>query len=330
MGEAVRVCWPERGAATIEQFSPAGPHPGEVAIRTELTLISPGTERAFFLGLPNAETRYPSYPGYCNVGRIAALGDGVEGLAEGVRVVSMRGHASRVVAPAGACWRVPEGLAPELAVYFALGAIALQGVRRARVELGDSVATLGLGLVGNLALQLARLQGALPAVGLDPAAGRRELALRCGADACLDPAEGEPGTTLTAACGGRDPAVVIEATGRPEAVNQAFELAARHGRVVLLASTRGVTEANFYRDVHKKGLTVYGAHAGARPERESAPGFWTLGDDVAVVLRLIDAGRLQVAPLTSERLSWSEAPRAYAALASWGTEQLGVLLDWEA
>ena len=59
--------------------------------------------------------------------------------------------------------------------------------------------------------------------------------------------------------------MVIEATGSPEPVNDAFALACSHGRVVLLASTRGVTETNFYRDVHRKGLTVLGAHANAVP-----------------------------------------------------------------
>src|SRR5262249_28002878 len=231
----------------------------EVLVETEISLISPGTERAFLLGLPNAQARFPYYPGYSSVGRIAATSPGVEQLTPGDRVASGYSHASHAVVRAARCWRVPDGLAPEEAVYFSLGAIALQGVRRARVELGEPVGVLGLGLVGNLALQLARLDGAMPALGLEPDAGRCALALECGADACLDPASPEAASSIQAATHERGLAVVIEATGIPEAVNQALDLTATHGRVVLLASTRGTTETNFYRDVHRKGLTLYGA-----------------------------------------------------------------------
>src|SRR5439155_9348595 len=115
----------------------------------------PGTERAFFLGLPNTRRQFPSYPGYSNIGRVVAAGEAVQGLTPGDRVASAGNHASHVVARAVQCYGVPEGLASEEAVYFNLGSIALQGVRKARIELGEAVAVVGLGLIGNLALQLA-------------------------------------------------------------------------------------------------------------------------------------------------------------------------------
>jgi threonine dehydrogenase-like Zn-dependent dehydrogenase len=113
-------------------------------------------------------------------------------------------------------------------------------------------------------------------------------------------------------------------------VNDAFALARNHGRVVLLASSRGVTETNFYLDVHRKGLTVLGAHANAVPPRDSSPGYWTLNENTQTVLRLLAARRLQVAPLTSERFRWQEAPRAYEMLGSWRKDLLGMLLLWQA
>ena len=238
--EGRRVCWPEHGRAEIVPFEPLAPKPGEVLVQTEVSLISPGTERAFFLGLPNAEGRFPAYPGYSNVGRVVALGDGVTDLKVGDRVASGTNHASHVVARPGRCWRVPEGLDPTRAVFFSLGAIAMQGVRKARVELGEAALVLGLGLIGNLALQFARLNGAFPAMGLDPDAGRRDTARSCGADACFDPAAADTAAEIAAATEERGPAVVIEATGSPEVVNDAFARAAFHSRVVLLASTRGV------------------------------------------------------------------------------------------
>jgi 2-desacetyl-2-hydroxyethyl bacteriochlorophyllide A dehydrogenase len=323
-----RVCWPEVGKATLETFEVREPAAGEVLIESERTLISPGTERAFFLGLPNAQGRFPGYPGYSQVGRVIARGAGVERLEVGQRVVSSGGHASHVVIRAERAWPAPEGLDPAEAVYFNLGAIALQGMRKARVELGEAVLVLGLGLIGNLALQLARLQGALPALGLDLDAGRRELACTCGADLALDPAAPETEAAIATATGGRGPAVVLEATGSPEAVNDAFARAGHHARVVLLASSRGTSETNFYRDVHRKGLTVLGAHANVVPPHDSSPGYWTLTDEAGTVLRLLAGERLKVKPLTSEHFPASEAPRAYEVLASWRKDLLGMVLHW--
>lgn len=326
--EGMRVCWPEMGRATVEAFTVRTPGPGEVLIRTDASLISPGTERAFFLGLPNAQRNYPAYPGYCNLGTVAEVGEGVEELKVGDRVASAGNHASHVVMRTRYCFKVPDGLEPTQAVYFSLGAIALQGVRKSRLELGECTLVLGLGLIGNLALQLARLQGALPVLGLDPDAGRREIALRCGADGAFDPTEEGVRDAVGTAADGRAPSVVIEATGMPEAVTQAFDWCGDMGRVVLLASTRGVTETNFYRDVHKKGLTVLGAHGGKVARDESSPGFWTLREDTRTVLNLLAAGRLQVSPLTSEVFSWRDAPRAYEVLGSWRKDLLGMVLRW--
>jgi threonine dehydrogenase-like Zn-dependent dehydrogenase len=247
----------------------------------------------------------------------------------GDRVVSGTSHASHTTVRANQCWKVPDELASDEAVFFSLGQITLQGVRKARVEIGEVVVILGLGLIGNLALQMARLQGALPVIGLDPDAGRREIAMRCGADAALDPTAAATADELSAATRGREPAVVIEATGSPEVVNDAFDCAGFHARVVLLASTRGVTEANFYRDVHRKGLTVLGAHANTVPRHESSPGFWTRSDDTQTALRLLAARRIQVGPLTSERFRWQDAPAAYELLGSWRKDRLGMLLRWQ-
>jgi L-iditol 2-dehydrogenase len=333
--ESLRVCWPDHGRAELAPFTLSDPKPGEVLIETEVTLISPGTERAFFLGLPNAEGRFPSYPGYSSVGRVTAIGgetahDGSEGaLKVGDRVVSGTSHAGHTVIPGDRCWRVPDGLAPEEAVYFNLASIALQGVRKARVELGEAVLILGLGLIGNMAMQLSRLHGGLPVIGLDLDAGRREIAATCGADVCFDPTAANTSEALAGETGGRGPAVVIEATGNAEAVNDALALAGMHARVVLLASTRGVAETNFYRDVHRKGLVLYGAHAVIVPPHDSSPGYWTRSDNNQTVLRLLNGGRLQVGPLTSEVFPAQQAPRAYEVLASWRKDLLGMLLRWK-
>ncbi len=316
--------------ATLELAAAAVPQPGptELLLRTRVSLISPGTERAFFLGLPNTTQHYPQRAGYSNIAEVVALGSAVEGWEVGDKVATNGYHAAYIVADVAACRCVPRHLADDQAVFFNLASIALQGIRKARIELGEPVAVLGAGLIGLLALQLARLQGALPAISIDQDAERLQFALRTGADAAL-PADASLAATLADLCGGEGPAVVIEATGHPDGVPTAFACARMLGRVVLLGSTRGETEAvNFYRDVHKKGLTVYGAHNIVRPRHESSPGFWSETDDQRVALNLLALGRLSVAPYITHRFAWSDAGEAYALLRSWARTPLGMILDW--
>jgi 2-desacetyl-2-hydroxyethyl bacteriochlorophyllide A dehydrogenase len=321
-----RVVWTSRAKVEIEDFDIPALGENGVLAATECTLISPGTERAFLLSLPNTQGRYPSYPGYSNIGRVVEVGGGVEGLSVGDRVASATGHTSHFVASPDRLIKIKDGAASsEEAVFFNLSAIALQGVRKAKIELGEPTLTLGQGLIGLLAMQLAKLSGALPVVGVDLSDGRLEVAGKVGADEVLNP-KGEGFDRRVAEI---NPAVVIEATGHPDAVNTAFKLAGWRARVVLLASTRGETErVNFYRDVHKKGLHVIGAHNSVRPRQESSANFWTSRDDCELTLRLIASRRLVVAPLITHRLPGAEAAAAYQQLMEWDANLLGVVLRW--
>lgn len=332
-----RVVWPERAKVDIEDFEIPAIGDDEVLVETECTLISPGTERAFLLGLPNATGGYPSRPGYSNIGKVIAIGKTVTGCEVGERVASTRGHTSHFVTEPNRLLKLESpdsNTSPALAeeaVFFNLGAIALQGVRKARIELGEATLVLGQGLVGLLALQLARLSGAVPAIAADLTDSRLEVSKSIGADCTLNPEDADLSEQLAEATGGTGPAVVIEATGHPDAISTALDVAGWGARVVLLASTRGETpKVNFYRDVHKKGLILYGAHNSIRPRHETSPHFWTLEDDSRLMLSLIAQKRFTVAPLITHRLCGEEAPKAYELLMAWNPGLLGVVLHWNA
>jgi 2-desacetyl-2-hydroxyethyl bacteriochlorophyllide A dehydrogenase len=326
---AHRVVWPEAGKVALEEYEIGPPGEREVQLATVCTLLSPGTERAWLLGLPNTPRRYPSRPGYNSVGRVTAVGSGVQSLAVGDIVGSGAGHASAVNVAEERAVKLPDGLKPEIAVFFTMGCIALQGVRKARIELGEGVAVIGQGLVGQLALQFARLEGGLPAIGMDLSESRRALSLRCGADLALDPRDAAFREQLAVATGGEGPAVVIEATGSPEPVKQALELAGRCGRIVLLGSTRGTSDdVNFYKDVHCRGLHIIGAHANVRPARDRSPGYWPWRQDAETIMRLMAARRLAIEPLISDRVPWHRSTQVYERLAAWDDGLLGVVLDW--
>lgn len=316
------------GQVDLEPFDPPSPRTGQVLLRALTTLISPGTERAFFLSLDNTDASYPYYPGYSFVGLVEACGAEVTALQVGDLVVCPAQHASHALVDAEVCLPLPAELPADQAAFFNLLAIAMQGLRKARIELGESVAVLGAGLVGILAMRLAQLSGGLPVIGIDLDAQRLELARRLGADDTLVGGDGLA-DDLRKNLGSAGADVVIEATGVPALVVTAFQLAAEMGRVVLLGSSRGDTErVNFYRDVHRKGLQIIGAHEITRPRHENSPGYWTRISEHKVCLELLARGRVDVSPLVTHRYNWREFAEAYAHLANWDKEALGILIEW--
>ena len=328
--KAQRVVWPDRAKVDVETFALPPIGDDEVLVATECTLISPGTERAFLLGLPNAQGRYPSRPGYSNIGTVIAVGKAVTDCEIGDSVASTQGHTSHFVTSPSRLLKVASADVPaEEAVFFNLGAIALQGVRKARIELGEATLVLGQGLIGLLAMQLSKLSGALPVITADLTDSRLDISKSVGADYTFNPEDADFSEQLNSITEGSGPTVVIEATGHPDAISTALDVAGRDARVVLLASTRGKTPSvNFYRDVHKKGLILYGAHNSIRPRQESSPNFWTLEDDSVLLLSLITHKRFDVAPLISHRVPGEDAPKAYQLLMEWNSDLLGVVLQW--
>lgn len=338
-----KVVFSAPGVAHLECTELPAPQAGQVLVRTRATLISPGTERAFFLGLPNTTQEYPQFTGYSNIGEIAACGPDVADYPLGMRVASASHHAQYAIVDADKCLSLPktstagslsdetssdEASSDEIVTFFNLTSIALQGVRKARIELGESVVVIGAGLIGLLAIQLAKLSGALPVIAVDLDTRRLQFARTVGADATVQANE-DATHQVAALCGSEGATTVIEATGNPQAILTAFSLASKHGRVILLGSTRGETEqVNFYRDIHKKGITVIGAHDIARPQFESSPAWWTQHDDQQIALKLLTQGRLSVTPLITHRFAWQDAARAYDLLKMRKPEALGIILNW--
>ncbi len=323
-----RIVVQQPNVVAVEAFEPPSPGPDQVLIQTRVSLVSPGTERAFYLALPNTNASYPLYPGYSNIGDVIAVGDRVESLRAGDRVASGGPHALHVVMDAVKCIRVPDHLDDDSAVFFNLVTIAMQGVRRTHIELGDSVIVIGMGPIGLFALQLARANGALPVIAVDMDKGRLALARDVGADAALLSDDTLP-DRVRELCEAEGANVVIEATGASPAIPLAFQLAAPRGRVSLLGSPRGITDGiNFYRDVHRKGLTIIGAHEINRPQHESLPGWWTQRDEHRAALRLLAGERLTAQPLISHRFNWDEFTQAYDLLATWDKNALGMVIDW--
>lgn len=123
--------------------------------------------------------------------------------------------------------------------------------------------------------------------------------------------------------------MVIEATSVPSLIPMAFKLAKQRGKVILLGSPRGLSpEIDFYTDVHKKGISIVGAHEINRTnfdERLAQVDF----QDESVALTLLAQKRLQLRPLISALVSPTEAAKAYERLAQSKEELLLLAFDWQ-
>ena len=329
-----RIVFESKGQATLVEAAVPAPGPEDIVIENDYTVISAGTERANLLQLPNTvtvEKGFPYFPGYSGAGRVCAVGDQVDTFKVGDRVVvNWGGHRSHTVKHASNFLKIDDDSIDLLDAAFApIAAFSFLGVRKLQIQLGESAMIAGLGILGVFAVQLAALSGATPVLALDFDAKRRELALKLGADAAFAPDDKDLIDKVKAATGGDGPNAVVEVSGSAAALQQALEYIAWEGRISLLGCTRvSDTPIDFYKYVHRRGISLIGAHTFTRARHESAPGRWTEMDDYRTFLKLVAAGKLQTRPLISEIISPEEAPSAFARLANADSTPLGIVIDW--
>lgn len=153
---------PKRVVVQEEDVPDVGP--GTFLVRAKLSAISTGTELTLVTAdfLPESVwarlAKYPLKLGYSHFGEVVAVGEGVDNVKVGDKVVGWKNHSQFVLYRKDEfCVKVPEGVPDEAAAVFALAIISLNGVRRAKIQLGESVVVFGLGPIGIWAAQFARL-----------------------------------------------------------------------------------------------------------------------------------------------------------------------------
>ncbi len=328
--EGQRFVCPGPGRIELETFTTDVLPEDGVLIENAYTAVSAGTEIFGFLhgARPGVQPVYPRYTGYCNAGTVLAVGPSVTGVAPGDRVAGIGRHAGHVVLT-DQYHRVPEGVPLKGASLLVMAAVALNGIRKARLELGTSVVVLGLGLVGQLAVSLARLAGAYPIIAVDLDGFRLEKAGHRGADHLLNPGEtADFVESVRALCPEDGANVVIEATGLPRVYPTAVKLACRAGRLVALGSPRGTVEMNFLDDVHLREVAIIGAFQPFTPDDDHIYYPWTKSRERGLLLDLMAAGRLPVADLITHVAQPEECQEIYTMLADNPRNALGVLFDW--
>ncbi len=279
--------------------------------------------------------------GYSAAGVVVETGSDVSGLAVGDRVACAGGgyavHAEYIRVPRNLCVPVPDGVGFDAASTVTLGAIALQGVRRASPTLGETFVVAGLGILGQMTVQLLRANGCR-VIGVDPAPERIDLAREFGMELGIDPSvetELEHVARLTDGLGA-DGVIITAATMSDAVVSQAFQVCRKKGRVVLVGDV-GLTLNR--RDFYEKEIdflisTSYGP--GRYDYRYEELGYdyppayvrWTENRNMAEYLRQIEDGRVDVGSMITARHPVDDAPAAYASLSTDGQKPLMVLLTY--
>ena len=334
MGETARqVVFPAKDQVAIEEVEVGEPREGRVLVEMKSTLISTGTELAYLQGITaqiQAGThKYPIVPGYSSAGEVVAIGPGVTDVKVGDRVCGSAKHATRIEVPAQMAFPIPDGVSYEEATFSTLSCVSLHGLRLSEPKLGEVIVVLGMGIVGQLALQFSALTGPRMLVAVDVSNERLAMIDGMGADATINPKETDAVERLKELTGGAMADVVLDTTGAPAGFTSALELAGQRGRIVAVGSTRGVVpEVDVYTHIHCKGLIIIGAHAGTHPQVATPYNMWTRPRNRVLALELMARGKVDTKPMITHRFPFDEAPDAFNLLVEDRTKAVGVVLEY--
>jgi len=312
----------KRSGMPVWQLAARYPEQAKKAIQSVATL---GLTRTWGIAQDQLSAARPA--GYSAAGIVLEVGPGVEGIRPGDRVAcagaQCANHAEVIRVPQNLMTPMPEGIGFDEASTVTLGAIAMQGVRRAQPTLGETFVVIGLGPLGQLTAQLLNANGCR-VIGVDLDRRRIEMAFSLGMTASVDPqdrAQAEQVARLTGGAGA-DGVIITAATASDEVVSAAFQMCRKKGRVVLV----GDVGLNLKRaDMYQKELDFfiscsYGpGRYDARYEEGGADypiGYvrWTENRNMAEYLRLVAQRKVAVEPLIAATYPVERAADAYEAL----------------
>lgn len=349
------------GATILEEVPVPQVKSGCVLIKTTRTLVSLGTERMLVeFGKANLIDKARQQPdkvkqvldklktdgiqptleavfnklgqplplGYCNVGRVVAVGKGVTEFVVGDRVASNGNHAEFVCVPKNLVAKIPDNVTDDEAAFTVIGSIGLQGIRLLNPQLGETIVVTGLGLIGLVVAQLLKANGC-NVIGIDFDQQKVDMATSKGVVA-INPAKGvDPVKFVEEFTNGigADGVIITASNKSDEIIHQACEMSRKRGRIILV----GVIGLNMRRDdFYKKELTFqvscsYGA--GRYDEEYENKGHdyplayvrWTEKRNFETILNTIAAGGLDVKSLITESVDLKDYLEIYGDMRKQGS-----------
>ena len=280
----------------------------------------------------------PVAPGYSCAGVVVEVGREVRDLKIGDRVAcagqNYASHAEVVFIPRNLCVRIPDEVSFEDASYVALGAIALQGIRQSEPALSEVVAVIGLGLLGQLTVQMLIANGCT-VVGTDLDPNKLELARKWGATAVAPDRLAE---TVAGLSNGRGAdAVIITANSKDDGpVTAAAEICRKRGRIVVVGAVgMNLPREPFYlKEIDLRLSTSYGPGRYDPQYEEEGIDYpeayvrWTEQRNMEAFLTLLQSGRIRTSELTTHRFPIEQAQAAYELILEGTEPYLGVTLEY--
>lgn len=351
----------KNGNTILEEVPAPMVKPGSVLIKTTRSLVSLGTERMLVeFGrasliekarqqpekvkmvldkmksdglLPTLEAVFnklgtPLPLGYCNVGRIVEIGSGVTEFQVGDRVASIGPHAEFVCVPKNLIAKIPDSVTDDEASFTVIGSIGLQGIRLLNPTFGETVAVIGLGLIGMITAELLKANGC-KVVGFDFDQQKIDLAKEKGIDA-INPKDGaDPVKTISEKTDGIgcDGVVITASNKSNDIISQAARMSRKRGRIVLV----GVIGLELNRtEFYEKELTFQvscsygpGRYDSNYEDKGNDYPFafvrWTEKRNFEAILNAISSGQLDVQQLITAQVKLKDYNKIYGDMKQAGS-----------
>lgn len=303
-------------------------------VRATVTALSTGTEMRTWRGTPvdpDGRLLYPhgvplDFPyevGYSMVGRVEAVGPGADGFSVGDRVFVGESHKEYAAVEADLAFRLPDGLPSESAAFLNVLNVGQLALRKGRPGPGENVAIVGLGVIGLSVLALCRAFG-FRTLAVDTDERRLAIASAMGANVTASPRAADLPDVVAAWSDGRGADVAIEAATAWPAIRTAMDIVRPRGTVVVVAThtdTPDFSPVSYPYNVKDVALlTSYGYDP--RDDRWDKKACMSLSAD------LMASGEMDIAPMITDRIDWSELPGTYRRLDQSGDRPVGVVARW--
>ncbi|GAB4580731.1 MAG: bi-domain-containing oxidoreductase [Anaerolineales bacterium] len=362
------------GKLSIDEVPAPAPQPGWVLVQTAYSLISAGTERSrvetgkkSLLGkalarpdqvrqvlnslkttglkttLEKVRTKLDARSplGYSAAGVVVTPGAGVNEFRAGDWVAcggATAAHGEMMLVPVNLCVKVPAGVALDQAAFTTVGAIALQGLRQADLRLGEIGVVMGLGLLGQITVQLLKAAGCL-VIGYDLVPERCELALKLGAEAAVASEHAlEAELARLSHSRGADAVLITAGTSSNRPVELAGDITREKGKVIIVGAV-GLTlprEPYYHKELDLRLSRSYGPGRYDTVYEEKGHDYpygyvrWTEKRNMEAFLALCAQGKMNVSVLVTHKFKLAQADEAYGVISGkTGQSFLGVLFEYD-
>ena len=305
---------------------------GHVLLKKIYSIVSAGTELACLSGV-ESWFPMPGVPGYACIGKIMGLGEGVEGFEVGDHIFCYASHCLYEMVPVeGIFIKVPNDIDSKWIPFTRVATIAATAIRTSSIEWGDFVAVTGQGLVGNMAMQLAKLQGA-KVIAIDVSDNRLALSKKCLADLVINSAKQNVTEEIDKYTNGEMVGILIEATGVPAVAEKAIEWIGKNGEMHILGTPRGKHEADLTAFLFKVHLSAHnveikGGHEWKYPITQTPFVKHSLERNSKLIFELIRENKILLKDILTETAKPEDCQRIYMGLRDNKDDYMGILFDW--